>query len=68
MIRDRKELDYYLECDRVALGEKRRKPSLFGNEIWKFQIYMRKLDFSNHSGGYNVSEAVLPFQISPTIH
>lgn len=62
MIRDRKELDYYLECDRVALGEKRRKPSLFGNEIWKFQIYMRKLDFSNHSGGTTLARLYYRFR------
>ena len=51
MIKSKKDLVYYLECDRIALGKKRKKPSFFGDEIWKFQICMRKLDFYNHIGG-----------------
>ncbi len=43
MIKTKKELKYYLECDRIALGKKQKRPSLFGDEIWKFQIVMRKL-------------------------
>ena len=50
MITSKKELKYYLECDRVALGKKKEKPSIFGDEIWKFQICMRKLDYFNNSG------------------
>jgi len=45
MISTKEELAYYLECDRIALGKKRKKPNLFGDEIWKFQICMRKLDY-----------------------
>ncbi len=51
MIKSKKELEYYLECDRVALGKKNKKPSFFGDEIWKFQICMRKLDYYNNVGG-----------------
>ena len=49
MIKSKKELAYYLECDRVALGKKQKRPSFFGDEIWKFQICMRKLDFYSHA-------------------
>ncbi len=51
MIKSKKELAYYLECDRLALGQKKKRPSFFGDEIWKFQIYMRKLDFCRCAGG-----------------
>jgi len=33
MISTKEELAYYLECDRIALGKKRKKPNLFGDEI-----------------------------------
>lgn len=45
MIKTKEDLNYYLECDRIALGRKQKKPSLFGDEIWKFQIIMRKFDY-----------------------
>ncbi len=51
MINSKKDLQYYLECDRIALGKKRKKPFILGDEIWKFQICMRKLDYYNRSGG-----------------
>lgn len=51
MINNKKELAYYLECDKVALGKKTSKPSLFGDEIWKFQICIRKLDYYAKKGG-----------------
>lgn len=50
MIKTKEELKYYLECDRIALGKNRRKPSLFGDEIWKFQICLRKLEYHSSRG------------------
>lgn len=53
MIKTKINLNYFLECDRIALGKKAKKPSIFGDEIWKFQICMRKLNYyKNHRGGY----------------
>lgn len=46
MIKDKKQLKYYLECDRVALGISRNKPKFIGDEIWKFERIMRKLDYA----------------------
>ncbi len=51
MIKDKNELRYFLECDKIALGKQCKKPSIFGDEIWKFQILMRKLDFYKNRGG-----------------
>lgn len=40
------DLKYYLECDRIALGKKRRRPSLrMGDRIWRFEILMRKCEY-----------------------
>ncbi len=36
----------YLKQDQVALGRKRdRRPRLFGDEIWKFEILLRKVEY-----------------------
>lgn len=51
MIKTKKELLYYLACDKVALGKRVSKPSLFGDEIWKFQILMRKMEYYSRVGG-----------------
>ena len=46
MITTKKELKYYLEQDALALNRKgRKKPKLFGDEIWKFQITLRKTEY-----------------------
>lgn len=50
MIKSRKELEYYMECDRVALGETRKHPRIIGDEIWKYERIMRKLDYAKSSG------------------
>lgn len=46
MIDGRKAYQYYLEQDRIALGRKQdRRPRLFGDEIWKFEILLRKVEY-----------------------
>ena len=45
MIASRIDLNEYLLEDRKALGFKSRHPSVIGNEIWKFQISLRYLEY-----------------------
>lgn len=45
MIQSKKDLKYYLEQDKIALGIKRSRPLIFGDEIWKFQILYRKYEY-----------------------
>ena len=55
MIKSRKELREYLEQDRKALWNKSRKhPSLFGDDVWRFQILLRKTE-------YHVNSSRTPF-------
>ena len=52
MIKSKQDLKYYLECDKLALRETRRKPRLLSDEIWKFEILLRKREYyTNVSGG-----------------
>ena len=45
MIKNKKDLIYYLEQDKIALGKKYNKPKLINDEIWKFQILLRKCEY-----------------------
>lgn len=45
-INSKHDLKIFLEKDRIALNKKRRKPKLFGDEIWKLQIILRKLEYA----------------------
>jgi len=48
MIHSKEELQFYLDADKFALGIQKKKPSFFGNPIWKFQIALRKCEYYNN--------------------
>lgn len=58
MIRSKKELNYYLKCDRTALKIPKNRiiPLPFFDSIWKYQILLRKWEFysNNHSKVFNL--------------
>lgn len=64
MIESKHMLRYYLECDKIALGIKRKRPHLLGDEIWKYERLMRMLDYVNtaRSGGGRIFRAVLRYK------
>jgi serine O-acetyltransferase len=45
MIRSKEDLEFYLEADRIALGKERKHPKLLGDEVWRFQIALRRFEF-----------------------
>ena len=46
MIQSKHDLREYLRQDQIALGKKnQKKPSPFGDEVWRFQILMRKTEY-----------------------
>lgn len=47
MITTKEELAYYLKCDKVALKipDHQRKPKFMRDEIWRFQISLRNLEY-----------------------
>lgn len=51
MIRDRESLRRYLEADRVALGHTdQRRPKVFRDEVWRYQILLRKTEYRVNVG------------------
>lgn len=45
MIENKNDLKEYLIADRNALRITRNRPKFFGDEIWKFEICLRKLEY-----------------------
>ena len=48
MIKSYDDLLYYLKKDKEALNITRRRPKLIGDDIWKFQIALRKHEYYNN--------------------
>lgn len=45
MIQTKQQLKDWIARDAIACGRKGLRPSLLGDEIWKFQLAMRRLDY-----------------------
>lgn len=45
MIENRSDLNRYLKMDRIALDRQGKRVKLFGDEIWKFEIILRKHEY-----------------------
>ncbi len=45
MIKSKEDYYFYLEADRLALGKTRKRPNLFFDDIWKFLILLRKVEY-----------------------
>lgn len=45
MIQSKQDYAYYLDCDRVALRQKKKRPGLGGSIVWKYQRLLRKTEF-----------------------
>lgn len=46
MIRTKQDLGEYLKCDQIALRQGgRRKPRFGRDEIWRFEILLRKAEY-----------------------
>lgn len=63
MITDKESLAFYLAADKFALGRKRKHPKLFSDEIWKFQILLRKCEyFKNTNNNWSLHSLVTRFR------
>lgn len=51
MINSKEDLKRYLEADRVALHIEKKRPSLLSNEVWKFEIWLRRYEYYFNTQG-----------------
>lgn len=61
MIKSTEDYRYYKEQDRLALGKEYKKPKLIGDEIWKFEILLRKAEFYNNTSKKNIIKKLLKY-------
>lgn len=47
-IETREEYEFYLEADRASLEVTRRRPRLFGDEVWRFERLLRTIEYSEN--------------------
>ncbi len=64
MITDKNSLYEYLEADRTALGITRKKPPLFGYEVWKYEIALRYMEYYKNVPVGGGKEVLLEMEIS----
>lgn len=57
MITTKKELKYYLSQDAIASRRGKKSSKLFGDEVWKFQVVLRKTEYYYNS--YHASKKYL---------
>jgi len=60
-ILSRENLKMFLEKDKLALGKVSRKPSFFGDEIWKFEIVLRKHEYYLNTHSNKLLEKLYQF-------
>ena len=51
MIDSKKAYKHFLMCDKRALGYSKKKPSIIGDEIWKFEIWLRRAEYYKNTMG-----------------
>lgn len=51
MITSKKQLLEFIQADALASGRSCVKPKLFGDEIWKFQLTLRKFEYYSNKKG-----------------
>lgn len=48
MISSKKDYQFYLEADKIALGKNGKNPRLIDDEVWQFQRLLRKIEYFNN--------------------
>ena len=51
MIKNKADLIEYLACDKKQLGIERKSPRFFADEIWKYEIVLRKMEYYHNTSG-----------------
>ncbi len=54
MIWTKKDLKEYLEADRLAMDVKRKHPRIFGDEVWKYEVILRKCEYYLNVKGHPI--------------
>lgn len=61
MIRNKKDLKQYLKQDKQQLGITRKYPRPFTDEIWKYEIALRKYEYWLNTSKSKAKKLILQF-------
>lgn len=61
MIKTKEDLERYMKQDRVQLGINRKYPRFFSDEIWKYQIILRKYEYYMNNSNNIVMKLIKNF-------
>lgn len=60
VIKNKRDLKEYLACDKNALGySMKRRPRIGRDEIWRFEILLRKYEYFSNLGKKNILQKVM---------
>ena len=59
MVKTKEDLKRYLESDKRSLSIKNKRPKLFSDDVWKFEIVLRKREYHYN----NISKGILYHKI-----
>ena len=61
MIKSKKDLRYYMECDKIALriSEKQKRPRILIDKIWKYEILLRKYEYYLNTSKSSIVKKIL---------
>ena len=58
MIKSKEDYKFYLAADRLALAIGHKRPRIFGDEIWRFERLLRKVEFLENCGNNPIDKIV----------
>lgn len=61
MIKSKADLKYYLEQDRIALYKTAKRPRLAGDEIWQYEILLRRTEYFLNCKKTPIGKAIAVF-------
>ncbi len=59
MIKSKKDYYYYMQQDKKALGIKKKKPTIFKDEIWRFERLLRKIEYIENVKKHNIINKII---------
>ncbi|MGI5990796.1 MAG: serine O-acetyltransferase [Methanosarcina sp.] len=61
IIKSKADYDFYIKADKFALGKNYKKPRLIGDDIWKFQRLLRKVEYYSNCKKSQISKLYLKY-------
>src|SRR5665647_2025350 len=58
MIKSKEDYKFFLAADKISLAIKHKRPRIIGDEIWRFERLLRKVEFLQNCGNNSIDRIV----------